>query len=222
MAESYDYVYDAIKPDAQLSSMSGGTDICSAFVIGSPMSPIWRGEIQCFGLGMAVDVFDPDGRPLARGKGELVCTKPFPSVPIGFWNDPDGSRFHAAYFNRFPNVWCHGDFSERTPHGGIVIHDDTSNLADLAQYAMHFCAVESCGKCTPCRIGSTRGVEVIAKIRAGDTSPKQVTLLRDLCDTMVSGSLCAMGGMTPYPVLSALDHFPEDFGLSQKPSQKAA
>jgi formate dehydrogenase iron-sulfur subunit len=107
-------------------------------------------------------------------------------------------------------------------HGGIVIHDDTSNLADLAQYAMHFCAVESCGKCTPCRIGSTRGVEVIAKIRAGDTSPKQVTLLRDLCDTMVSGSLCAMGGMTPYPVLSALDHFPEDFGLSQKPSQKAA
>ena len=107
-------------------------------------------------------------------------------------------------------------------HGGIVIHDDTSNLADLAQYAMHFCAVESCGKCTPCRIGSTRGVEVIAKIRAGDTSPKQVTLLRDLCDTMVSGSLCAMGGMTPYPVLSALDHFPEDFGLSKKPSQKAA
>jgi formate dehydrogenase iron-sulfur subunit len=107
-------------------------------------------------------------------------------------------------------------------HGGLVIHDDTSNLADLAQYAMHFCAVESCGKCTPCRIGSTRGVEVIAKIRAGDTSPKQVGLLRDLCDTMVSGSLCAMGGMTPYPVLSALEHFPEDFGLAKEPSQKAA
>jgi formate dehydrogenase iron-sulfur subunit len=107
-------------------------------------------------------------------------------------------------------------------HGGIVVHDDTSNLADLAQYAMHFCAVESCGKCTPCRIGSTRGVEVIAKIRAGDTSPKQITLLRDLCDTMVSGSLCAMGGMTPYPVLSALDHFPEDFGLSKESPQKAA
>ena len=97
-----------------------------------------------------------------------------------------------------------------------------SNLADLAHYAMHFCAIESCGKCTPCRIGSTRGVEVIAKIRAGDTSPKQVTLLRDLCDTMVSGSLCAMGGMTPFPVLSALDHFPEDFGLAKAPSQKAA
>jgi formate dehydrogenase iron-sulfur subunit len=107
-------------------------------------------------------------------------------------------------------------------HGGLVVHDDTSNLADLAQYAMHFCALESCGKCTPCRIGSTRGVEVIAKIRSGDTSPKQVTLLRDLCDTMVSGSLCAMGGMTPFPVLSALEHFPEDFGLAKAPSQKAA
>jgi formate dehydrogenase iron-sulfur subunit len=98
-------------------------------------------------------------------------------------------------------------------HGGLVVHDDTSNLAELAQYAMEFCTLESCGKCTPCRIGSTRGVEVIAKIREGDTSEKQVTLLRDLCDTMMAGSLCAMGGMTPYPVLSALDHFPEDFGL---------
>ena len=108
-------------------------------------------------------------------------------------------------------------------HGGIVVHDDTSNLADLAQYAMEFCALESCGKCTPCRIGSTRGVEVIAKIRHGDTSEKQVTLLRDLCDTMVSGSLCAMGGMTPYPVISALDHFPEDFGLeTAQPAATAA
>jgi formate dehydrogenase iron-sulfur subunit len=107
-------------------------------------------------------------------------------------------------------------------HGGLVVHDDTSNLAELAQYAMHFCAVESCGKCTPCRIGSTRGVEVIERIRAGDTSEKQITLLRDLCDTMVSGSLCAMGGMTPYPVLSALDHFPEDFGLRPAALKAAA
>jgi len=98
-------------------------------------------------------------------------------------------------------------------HGGIVVHDDQADLAALAQYAMKFCAIESCGKCTPCRIGSTRGVEVIQRIRNGDTSLKQVTLLRDLCDTMVNGSLCAMGGMTPYPVLSALNHFPEDFGL---------
>ncbi|BCQ23943.1 formate dehydrogenase [Caballeronia sp. NK8] len=107
-------------------------------------------------------------------------------------------------------------------HGGLVVHDDTSNLAELAQYAMHFCALESCGKCTPCRIGSTRGEEVIAKIREGDTSVKQITLLRELCDTMVSGSLCAMGGMTPFPVMSALDHFPEDFGLPRTPAQKAA
>jgi formate dehydrogenase iron-sulfur subunit len=107
-------------------------------------------------------------------------------------------------------------------HGGIVVHDDTSNLAELAQYAMHFCALESCGKCTPCRIGSTRGVEVIARIRNGDTSTRQVQLLRDLCDTMVSGSLCAMGGMTPYPVLSALDHFPEDFGLDTVQPKAAA
>jgi formate dehydrogenase iron-sulfur subunit len=107
-------------------------------------------------------------------------------------------------------------------HGGLVVHDDTSNLAELAEYAMHFCAVESCGKCTPCRIGSTRGVEVIARIRNGDTSEKQITLLRDLCDTMVSGSLCAMGGMTPYPVLSALDHFPEDFGLLPAAPKAAA
>ena len=107
-------------------------------------------------------------------------------------------------------------------HGGLVIHDDTSNLADLAQYAMHFCALESCGKCTPCRIGSTRGVEVIQRIRNGDTSTKQVQLLRDLCDTMVSGSLCAMGGMTPFPVVSALDHFPEDFGLETAIPKAAA
>lgn len=97
-------------------------------------------------------------------------------------------------------------------HGGIVVHDDSADMAKLARYAMEFCAIESCGKCTPCRIGSTRGVEVIDKIRAGTQPAQQVVLLRDLCDTMLYGSLCAMGGMTPYPVLSALNHFPEDFG----------
>ena len=97
-------------------------------------------------------------------------------------------------------------------HGGIVVHDDSADMAHLARYAMEFCAVESCGKCTPCRIGSTRGVEVIDKIRAGTERPQQVILLRSLCDTMLNGSLCAMGGMTPYPVLSALNHFPQDFG----------
>ena len=103
-------------------------------------------------------------------------------------------------------------------HGGLVVHDDTADLARLARYAMHFCAVESCGKCTPCRIGSTRGVEVIDRIMANGHQPvvkaQQVTLLRDLCDTMLSGSLCAMGGMTPFPVLSVLNHFPAEFGLT--------
>ncbi|OYT87038.1 MAG: formate dehydrogenase [Burkholderiales bacterium PBB6] len=98
-------------------------------------------------------------------------------------------------------------------HGGIVVHDDTANMAGLARYAMEFCALESCGKCTPCRIGSTRGVEVIDRIAHGPNKAQQVHLLRDLCDTMMHGSLCAMGGMTPYPVLSALTHYPEDFGL---------
>jgi formate dehydrogenase iron-sulfur subunit len=98
-------------------------------------------------------------------------------------------------------------------HGGLVVHDDTADLSKLARYAMEFCAIESCGKCTPCRIGSTRGVEVIDRIRADRNREEQVVLLRDLCDTMINGSLCAMGSMTPYPVLSALDHFPQDFGL---------
>jgi formate dehydrogenase iron-sulfur subunit len=98
-------------------------------------------------------------------------------------------------------------------HGGIVVHDDTCDMAKLARYAMEFCAIESCGKCTPCRIGSTRGVEVIDRITSNQNKEQQVRLLRDLCSTMVSGSLCAMGGMTPYPVLSALNHYPEDFGI---------
>jgi formate dehydrogenase iron-sulfur subunit len=100
-------------------------------------------------------------------------------------------------------------------HGGIVVHDDTANMANLARYAMEFCAIESCGKCTPCRIGSTRGVEVIDRIVASQGDAKQVDLLKDLCDTMVNGSLCAMGGMTPYPVLSALKYYPQDFGVAK-------
>ena len=104
-------------------------------------------------------------------------------------------------------------------HGGMVVFDDSVDMAQQARYAMEFCAIESCGKCTPCRIGSTRGVEVIDKIIANDNRPQQVHLLRDLCDTMLNGSLCAMGGLTPYPVLSALNHFPEDFG---SPAEKAA
>ena len=120
--DSFDYVYRAIKADVQLSSISGGTDIVSCFVLGNPVGPVWRGEIQCAGLGMAVDVFDDAGKPVVGEKGELVCTRPFPSMPVSFWNDPDGARYRAAYFERFPGIWCHGDFAEKTVHGGFVIY----------------------------------------------------------------------------------------------------
>ncbi len=120
--EGFDYVYRDIKPDLCLSSISGGTDIVSCFVLGCPILPVWRGEIQCKGLGLAVDVFDDEGRPLRGDKGELVCTQPFPSMPVAFWNDPDGAKYRAAYFDRFPNIWCHGDYCEITAHGGMIIY----------------------------------------------------------------------------------------------------
>ena len=122
VAEGFDYVYANIKKDVQLASVSGGTDIISCFVIGNPNGPVYRGEIQCAGLGMAVDVFDDDGRPVRGEKGELVCTRSFPVMPIGFWQDEGGAKYHAAYFERFDNIWCHGDFAEITGNGGFIIH----------------------------------------------------------------------------------------------------
>jgi acetoacetyl-CoA synthetase len=120
--ESFDWVYGEVKEDVRLSSISGGTDIVSCFALGSPVLPVVRGELQCRGLGMKVEIFDPDGRPIVGEKGELVCTAPFPSMPIGFWNDPDGSRYRAAYFERFEGVWAHGDWAELRPGGGMVIY----------------------------------------------------------------------------------------------------
>jgi acetoacetyl-CoA synthetase len=120
--ESFDYVYDKVKHDLCLASISGGTDIVSCFVLGNPLRAVHRGEIQGAGLGMAIEVWDDDGREVAGTKGELVCVKPFPSMPIGFWADPDGAKYRAAYFERFPGVWCHGDWVERTANDGIVIH----------------------------------------------------------------------------------------------------
>ncbi len=120
--EAFDYVYRAVKRDLHLASISGGTDIVSCFVLGNPIAPVHRGEIQCAALGMAVVVFDEQGMPVREEKGELVCTRPFPSMPIGFWNDPLGSKYRAAYFERFDKVWCHGDFAEITAHGGFIIH----------------------------------------------------------------------------------------------------
>ena len=120
--EGFEYVYRDIKADLCLSSISGGTDIVSCFALGNPVLPVWPGELQCPGLGMAVEVWDEQGKRVRGEKGELVCTRPFPSVPVGFWRDEDGSRFHKAYFARFPGVWAHGDYAEETPHGGLIIH----------------------------------------------------------------------------------------------------
>lgn len=120
--EGFEFVYEAIKPDIHLASISGGTDICSCFVLGDPQRPVWAGEIQSAGLGMAVEVYSADGQPMPSGKGELVCTRPFPCMPVSFWRDPGGAKYHDAYFARFDNIWHHGDFAERTAHGGFIIH----------------------------------------------------------------------------------------------------
>ena len=122
VAESFDYVYRAIKKDLLLSSISGGTDIVSCFVLGNPTLPVCRGEIQCRGFGLNVQVFDDDGKAVVGVKGELVCTAPFPSMPIYFWNDTGGSKYRAAYFDRFPGVWCHGDYMELTSSGSAIIY----------------------------------------------------------------------------------------------------
>lgn len=119
--ESFDFVLRDIRPGAQISSISGGTDIVSCFALGNPLLPVRRGQIQCRGLGMAVEVFDPDGHRLIGHPGELVCTRPFPSMPVGFWDDPDGTRFRKAYFDRFPGVWTHGDWTILTEEGGLII-----------------------------------------------------------------------------------------------------
>lgn len=120
--ESFDYVYEAIKPDVLLASISGGTDIVSCFMLGNPLGAVRRGEIMGRGLGMAVDVFDESGMSVRGEKGELVCTRAFPAVPIGFWGDVDGSRFRSAYFERFPGIWTHGDWVELTGSGGIIVY----------------------------------------------------------------------------------------------------
>ena len=122
VAESYDYVYESVKRDVCLSSISGGTDIMAAFGDAHPALPVYRGEIQCRSLGMAVEVFDDAGQPVVGEKGELVCTRPFPSMPLGFWNDRGGEKYRAAYFARYPNTWCHGDWSEITERGTLIVY----------------------------------------------------------------------------------------------------
>lgn len=118
---SFDWIYRAISPDIVLSSISGGTDILSCFVLGDPTLPVVRGQIQCKGLGMDVHVFNDQGQAVIGTPGELVCASPFPSMPIGFWNDTDGEKYKSAYFERFEGVWCHGDWAQEFPNGGFVI-----------------------------------------------------------------------------------------------------
>jgi acetoacetyl-CoA synthetase len=122
LPDGFDYVYRSIKADVLLASISGGTDIVSCFALGCPIRPVHRGEIQCRGLGMKVDIFDDEGRSVRGDRGELVCGAPFPSMPVGFWNDPDGKKYRAAYFERFPGVWHHGDYAAITGHDGLVIY----------------------------------------------------------------------------------------------------
>jgi formate dehydrogenase iron-sulfur subunit len=165
---------------------------------------------KAFGLTLRELLFDfgggsRSGRPI---KAVQVGGPLGTYVPESQWDVPLDYEAYAALGNVLG-------------HGGIVVHDDTADMAQLARYAMAFCALESCGKCTPCRIGSTRGVEVIDRIARNQNRVQQVHLLRDLCDTMLHGSLCAMGGMTPFPVLSALNHYPADFGI-EAPAEKAA
>ena len=147
--------------------------------------------------------------------GGSASGRPIKAVQVG---GPLGSYLPESEWDTPLDYEAYANLWAVLGHGGIVVHDDTADMAKLARYAMEFCAIESCGKCTPCRIGSTRGVEVIDKIIADQDRPQQIVLLQDLCDTMFNGSLCAMGGMTPYPVLSALKHFPQDFG--QRPDEK--
>jgi len=121
LPESFDYVYREVKSDVQLSSISGGTDIVSCFALGNPMRPVYRGELQCRGLGMKVEIRLDDGRVVENETGELTCSQPFPSMPVGFWNDPDDKKYRAAYFATHPGIWSHGDYACLTEHGGIII-----------------------------------------------------------------------------------------------------
>jgi acetoacetyl-CoA synthetase len=143
-AEGFRYVYDAVAPWAHLESVSGGTDVCTAFVGAAPLVPVWEGEISCRCLGAAVEAYSPDGRPLTGEQGELVVTQPMPSMPVAFWNDPDGSRYRAAYFDDFPGAWRHGDWITLTERGSCVISgrsDATLNRGGVRIGTAEFYAV---------------------------------------------------------------------------------
>jgi formate dehydrogenase iron-sulfur subunit len=155
---------------------------------------------KAFGLTLRELIYDYGGGTLSG--------RPVRAVQVG---GPLGAYLPESQFDTPLDYEAFAQIKGMLGHGGIVVFDDSVDMAAQARYAMEFCAIESCGKCTPCRIGSTRGVEVIDRLLAGEQAAKQEALLRDLCETLTHGSLCALGGLTPYPVLSALDHFAEDF-----------
>jgi formate dehydrogenase iron-sulfur subunit len=170
--------------------------------------------------GLVEKAFGVTLRELLYGfGGGSASGRPIKAVQVG---GPLGAYVPEAHWDVPLDYEAYAAIGAVVGHGGIVVHDDTADLSKLARYAMEFFAIESCGKCTPCRIGSTRGVEVIDRISANRDRKQQVQLLRDLCDTMQHGSLCAMGSMTPYPVLSALNHYPQDFGLAAAPAPAVA
>ena len=176
--EGFDYVYAEVAPKTQLASMSGGTDILSCFVLGNPWSPVIRGEIQGAGLGMAVEVWDNDGRRIFGSEGELVCTQAFPSMPLGFWDDASGENYRSAYFASFPNVWRHGDFATQTLSGGFVIHgrsDATLNpqgvrigTAEIYRIVESFPQVEEC-LAVGQEVGGGQRILLFVKLQAGET-----------------------------------------------------
>jgi len=152
LEENFDFVYGEWKEDVQLASISGGTDIISCFALGNPILPVHRGELQCRGLGMKVEAFNEFGKSEINSKGELVCSRAFPSMPIYFWNDPDGQKYHSAYFDTYPEIWHHGDYIEIIDHGGVIIYgrsDTTLNpggvrigTAEIYQIVERFNEVE--------------------------------------------------------------------------------
>ncbi len=176
--EGFRFVYDHIAPDVHLASISGGTDILGAFVGGNPLGPVHGGEIQAPGLGMKVDIFGADGRPVKPGQtGELVCTAPFPTLPLGFWGDGTGARYRKAYFERFPGVWCHGDLIEQNPRtGGYVIHGRSDAVlnpggvrigtAEIYRQVEHLDAVEE-AVCIGQDIGDDTRIVLFVRLRPG-------------------------------------------------------
>jgi acetoacetyl-CoA synthetase len=194
--ESFDYVYRDVKPDVCLSSISGGTDIISCFALGCPTEPVRRGELQVKGLGMDVHVFDEDGKPVVGEPGELVCTSPFPSMPVYFWNDPDKKKYLGSYFGVFDNVWCHGDWAEETPTGGLVIYgrsDTTLNpggvrigTAEIYQQVETFPEIAE-SLATALRRGGDEQVVLFVRMQPGKTlTPVLVDALKQRLKTRCS------------------------------------